>query len=335
MANELIQTGQKVFIIDHQHQGASSKVAAGLINPITGRRFVKSWMIDDLLPIAIETYQQFENDLNISILHRRNIYRALIDPGNENDWTIRKTYPEFTTYMGNQLEASNFPKGITAPYQIGEQLQSLQIDIPQLITAFCQKQKKQNQIESALFDFDQLELTKDGVNYQGIKTKKIIFCEGHQTIRNPWFNYLPFVLAKGEVLIIKAPELNLNYIYKNQTTIAPLGNDLYWIGSTYDWKFENDDPTEDGKKKLLKQLNQDIKVPFEIVSHQAAIRPTVKDRRPLLGKHPEFQQLAIFNGLGTKGASLGPYWAKKMTEFLLNETTLEKEINIDRFHVKE
>jgi len=325
---------KKIMIIDQQHKGASSKVAAGLINPITGRRFVKSWMIDDLLPIAIKTYQQFEKDLGISILHARNIYRALIDPGSENDWTLRKTYPEFTKYMGAQLEPSNFPKGITKPHQIGEQLRSLQIDIPQLISSFFQKQKEQNNIQSNAFEYDQLEITDSGVNYQNIKAKQIVFCEGHRAIHNPWFNYLPFVLAKGEVLIINAPKLGLNNIYKNQTTIAPLGNDFYWIGSTYDWKFENDAPTKEGKEKLLHQVQQDINVSFEVIKHQAAIRPTVKDRRPFLGNHPEFYQLSIFNGLGTKGASLGPYWAKKMVDFLLNKNPLQKDINIERFSVK-
>ena len=106
---------------------------------------------------------------------------------------------------------------------------------------------------------------------------------------------------------------------------------LYWAGSTCGRKYADGRPTVEGREYLEGRLRDILKLPFEVVEHRAAIRPTVKDRRPFLGRHPEYPQLALFNGLGAKGASLGPFWAKHMADFLIKNVTLEEAVDIGRF----
>ena len=75
-----------------------------------------------------------------------------------------------------------------------------------------------------------------------------------------------------------------------------------------------------------------MNVPFEVVDHKAAVRPTVKERRPFIGIHPNHKQIGIFNGLGAKGVLLAPFFASHFSEYLLGKTELMKEIDVKRFN---
>ena len=201
------------------------------------------------------------------------------------------------------------------------------------------------------FAFDDLVIEENAVIYKNIRAKKIIFAEGAAATQNPYFSWLPFNLDKGELLLVRIPNLNLTAIFKHKISIVPLHDlknptsdiqnpqytegsyfeNLYWVGATNAWHFEHDLPTEAHKQLIVNELREILNCPFEVVAHHAAIRPTVKDRRPFIGQHPEFPVLGIFNGFGTKGGSLVPFFAAQFVDNLLNGTPLEKEVDIKRF----
>jgi glycine/D-amino acid oxidase-like deaminating enzyme len=150
-------------------------------------------------------------------------------------------------------------------------------------------------------------------------------------MQNPLFSYLPFNPAKGEILIVKIPDYPFkDKMVKDGIFIIHLKDDVYWVGSSYNRNFENPEPSEEEKNNLISELKNLIKRPFEILDHKAAIRPTVRDRKPFLGKHPDFENVYIFNGLGAKGSYLGPYFARQMLEFLEYGKSLEKDVDITR-----
>ncbi len=140
--------------------------------------------------------------------------------------------------------------------------------------------------------------------------------------------------TKGELLIFKAPNLDLDVVIKSSVFILPIGNDLYKVGATYDWKDKTNVPTEEGKQELVEKLKEIISCDFEIVEHFGGVRPTVKDRRPLVGTHPDYSHLHILNGLGTRGVMLGPYLANQLFQYIENKIPLEKEIDIIRCYKK-
>ncbi|MEM9822004.1 MAG: FAD-dependent oxidoreductase [Bacteroidota bacterium] len=331
LGHELMKAGQRVLFVDGKHQGTASQVAAGIINPITGRRFVKSWMIETLLPQAMTTYHELENLLGERFLFERQIYRALHDPGEENEWSTRAAIPEYAHYVEGLLDQTVFPQGIKAPHQIGVLQHGGQVLIPRLIAAFRIYLSDQSVLLEAAFDYEDLTLSQGQVSYRDLRAKQVIFCEGFRVLQNPWFAYLHMVLAKGEVLLIEAPDLKLEQIFKKKLIYAPLGNGLFWAGATYQWNYPHLEKSDWAYEELLEKVKTDLTVDFKVVQHLAAIRPTVHDRRPLLGKHPDHPQLNVFNGLGTKGASLGPYWAKQMSTFLLGQTELPSVVDIQRF----
>jgi len=328
----LLKSGQNIIVIDNHHEGSSSKAAAGIMNPITGRRYVKSWKIDELLPVAKETYHELEELLQIQVYNERNVIRTFANVKEENDWLTHSAQPGYEKYIANRADIENYKDKTTPAFGYGEVLQGAQVNLPLLITEFRNLLISNDQIIDEVFDYEQLEVKDKKVYYKHLVADKIIFCEGAKAKENPYFNYLPFQGDKGEALIVRIPDANFQKMMKQQIFIVPLGkDDLYWIGATYNPRYTNDLPSEEGKNYLLKHLQHLLKIPYEIMDHVAAVRPTVRDRRPFLGVHPQFPQLGIFNGLGTKGASLGPFWAQHFTDFLINGTALHLEVNIQRF----
>ncbi|MEN0006939.1 MAG: FAD-dependent oxidoreductase [Bacteroidota bacterium] len=331
----LLNTGATVHVLDNRFEDAASKVAAGIINPITGRRFVKSWRVEDLIPFAKATYQELEVILGQRFYFDRTIIRTLFNTREENDWLARSGEVNYQPYMLDEVELGPYATKTHPAYSYGEVKNAAQVDVGGLVDSFAQYLMEMRAFKRKLFEVEHLEQTNGGVRYEGVEYETIIFCEGYRGGQNPYFSYLPFGGTKGEVLIVKIQEGQFEKLLKHRVFIVPLKEkDIYWIGATYDWKFEATSPTDEGFSFLKDRLQELLKVPFEILDHQSAVRPTVKDRRPFLGRHPKFPSLAIFNGLGTKGASLGPFWARHMADHLTKNIKLDPEVDISRFGLK-
>jgi glycine/D-amino acid oxidase-like deaminating enzyme len=399
LAYLLHKNGQKVMIFDHNTEGllSSSKIAAGVINPITGRRFVKSWRIDELLPLAKRLYQELETELSIPIWHDRPILRTLKDIEEENNFLLRRTYPDYAHYCGETTttpEASDAVfSSIADPvfnkfYAFAETKNGAQVNVPLLIARLHDYFIDNQMLINDLFSFDDLKIEQNYVSYKHLTAKKIIFAEGAAGTKNPYFSWLPFNLDKGELLLVRIPDLNSKTIFKNKISIVPLWDvgiqisdfggitspksqipnptsnigdvaslkpeienlksnisstspksetrnpkSLYWVGATNAWNFADDLPTEANKELIINELQDILNCPFEVIAHQAAVRPTVRDRRPFVGWHPKFSVLGIFNGFGTKGASLIPFFAEQFVDSLLTNKPLEKDVNINRFRL--
>lgn len=335
LAHFLIENKQNILVIDNHHLTASSKVAAGIVNPITGRRYVKSWMFDTLLDFAQKTYQLLGESLNISCFEERNIVRVLFNNKEANDFYARSGEVGYDEYMLEHAEMSEYENILNPVFSLGEVTHSGKVNLGEILVAFRQKLEANNQLLSEQFNFEDLSIYDDGVNYKTIEAKNIIFCEGIKGTENPYFKHLPFNGAKGQVLIVRIPNFQPTKIFKHRLFFVPLEDDLFWVGATNENQYTDDLPTEKGRVNLEKKLQKIVKVPYEIISHQAAIRPNIKDRRPLIGRHPLFHRLFIFNGLGTKGSSLAPYFAHHFVMHLLHEEPLMKVVDIERFNGKD
>lgn len=336
MAHFLLEAGQRVHLIDDNYPRAATKAAAGIINPVTGRRYVKSWRIDQLIPKARQTYQTLEKKFNIQIYHTRPVLRALFNNREVNDWQARAFDPEYQTYLvpKSQVDIENYQQYTTPAFDYGELREGAQVEIGTLAAHYRQWFINQNLLTEEAFDYDHLSFQKDSVNYRGIQARFLIFCEGAKSKTNPYFSYLPYEGDKGEALITSIPAANFQKILKHRLFIVPLADGRYWVGSTTNNSYTDDLPTEKGKQYLIEKLKNLLECPFSLEEHRAAIRPAIKDRRPLLGSHPDHPQLFIFNGLGTKGASLGPYWAQHLADVLTRGLPIDPEVNIKRFELK-
>lgn len=327
----LEQSKQRCLYIDAPQQTACSSVAAGIINPITGRKYVKSWMVDKLIPFAQQTYRALEKELGFSFFHPYPLVRSLFSAGDENTWLSRFGDADYLPYLSDHLELGAIDQLTKPVYAYAQIQQTAQVHIGKLCQALKDKHRAANCLLEEEFDFESLELQADSLTYKGIQAHKIIFCEGWRSRFNPYFNHLPFRGNKGEVFHIRLPEGKIDRMFKHHLFIVPFGEDTYWVGGTSKNYFEDEQPSQDGRSYLLERLEQVVDTPYEIIGHYAAVRPTVKDRRPFIGLHPQFAQLAIFNGMGTKGTSLSPYWAQHFVTHLLEGQALNAAVDIERF----
>ena len=323
----LRKEGQSVLVIDANHQSSSSAIAAGIINPITGYRFVKSWLLEDLLPFAKETYGDLADQFGQTFFQEREVLRILFSAGEENDWLARTAQEGWSKYVKDSEDWQEW-EGVAFPGFSQGVLYGAQVDVGALIKVYQKELLSQKLLIDESMDFDKLQITEGQVQYGNLSAQNIVFCEGHQGQKNPWFSYLPFEVAKGEALVIKLDKTQAKRILKHKIILAPLGEDLYWVGSNYEHKPKDDLPSDRGRDFILKKLQQVLKIPFQEIDHLAAIRPATFDRRPFLGRHPQYPALAIFNGLGAKGSSLAPYFAKQLCDHLLSGKALHPEVDI-------
>ena len=336
LGHRLEKAGKTVCYLDHPQQTAASEVAAGIINPITGRRYVKSWRIDDLLPEARSLYAELETLLGIKLWYDLPLVRTLFNRSELNQWDVRSGDDSYQQYTEDNPDLGVFSELTQPAFAYAGIRETARVDIAKLVSSYREKLTQEARFIATAFDYDSIRTNSDGnFNVATFEAEAIIFCEGWRGRENPWFNYLPFGGAKGEVLRVKLAGPTPTKMFKHRIFLVPQEDDSYWVGATAENRFTDDQPTPENAAYLEDRLKELVTVPYKIHNHQAAVRPTTKDRRPFLGRHPDQKRLIIFNGLGTKGASLGPLCSRWLTDYLLDNQELPDEVNISRFSLPE
>ncbi|MCR8668906.1 FAD-binding oxidoreductase [Aestuariibaculum sp. M13] len=327
---EQLRANNKSFVVFDNASQLSSTVAGGLYNPVVLKRFTPVWKCQEQLEQALPMYERLEQELGVKLDYKLPVYRKFASLEEQNHWFTASDKPILSKYLSTQI-VKNTNEAVEAPFGFGEVLETGRIDVRTLIEAYKNELQKNNQLNETLFDYDELKFENNGIEYRDIKAKHIVFAEGFGIKDNPFFNNLPLNPAKGELLIIHAPELKIDYVLKAGAFLIPLGDDNYIVGATYEWKDLTNQPSEVAKEELSAKLQKIINCPFTIVNQVAGVRPTVKDRRPLVGHHADYRNMYVLNGLGTRGVMIGPYVASQLYDFIENELPLESEIDIKRF----
>lgn len=331
-AETCIQNDKSFFVLDDASQN-SSKVAGGLYNPVILKRFSKLENAQEQLILLASFYSSIEKRITTKINFQLPILRKFFSIEEQNNWFIASDKIGLSAFLSTTLLFKQY-EGIDAPFGYGEVLQTGYLDTALLLEKFRGYLEENDLFRQETFDYELLKIDHDGIQYKDIKARHIIFAEGFGMHANPFFKHLPLDGTKGELFIIKAPGLNLDVIVNTSVFILPLGNDLFKVGATYNWADKTDLPTEEGREELISRIKEILNCDFDIIKHFAGVRPTVKDRRPLVGTHPDYANIHILNGLGTRGVMLGPSMAQALYENIENGLPLEKSCDIKRFDKK-
>lgn len=330
LAFELGSRGQKVVVVDLPAENHSSRVAAGLYNPVTGRKMVKTWNADKLFPALESFYQRVEEEYETKLLHQLPIYRPFFSIEEQNEWMGKMADEKFNSIIEKVSTRSEFGDSINDPFG-GIWLKSCgYFDIPTLLEVSKRKLQKESSYLEEEFEEEKLIFSERG-NYKGIDFGKIIYANGLSAHSSKYFNWLPFHHLKGEILDLETSLPNTEVVYNRGVFIFNNAQNEIRCGSTYEWREVNLKPTESGKSEILEKLNNFFKNFVEVKSQRVGIRPSTRDRRPFVGIHPEQKLLGIFNGLGSKGVSLAPYFVVQFCDYLLGEPKLDKEVDINRY----
>lgn len=324
----VLQNNKTIFVFNDQSQN-SSKIAGGLYNPVILKRFSEVWKAKEHLDLLFPFYASLESKLGVKLDHKLPLLRKFYSVEEQNNWFAASDKPNLSHFLSTNLITKKW-ESIPAPFNFGEVLFSGYLDTALLVESYKNFLLKQKCYQEETFDYSQLKINQDFVEYKNIVAKNIVFAEGFGMHSNPFFNRLPLDGTKGELILIKAPNLNLEVVVKSAVFLLPVGNDYYKVGATYNWKDKTNVPTEEAKKELIDNLKDLINCDFEIVEHYAGVRPTVKDRRPLVGTHPLHNRVHVLNGLGTRGVMLAPAMASDLYHHIENQIPLDKNIDIRR-----
>jgi glycine oxidase len=310
----------------------SSVVAAGVINPLVFRRMNKSWRIDEQLPEARDFYTGLEAEWGGTYYNELPIRRAFAHQQEYDFWVQKQDLPEYSPYMKTLDEADHTYSYVKNTFGTGRVEQASYISTAAFLVDATNWLRSMDALLLEVFEY--AELDPETATYRGVSYDQVVFCEGFQGLENPWFNYLPLQATKGEILHIHAAGLPEDELLNRKCFMLPLGEQKFKLGATYTWDTPDTIITEEARQMLVEQAESLINVPFEVERQEAGIRPTVEDRRPLIGQHPAFAKLHILNGLGSKGYLMAPLLSLEFVEFLLTGKAIDAEADIQRFRKK-
>ena len=329
LAFDLIEARKSVAIIDVNLKASATRVAAGMINPVGMKRCVPSHNSHLYFPKAIERYRQLEQKLDANFLKLKSILRLFSNKSLKNEWQIKFSNTNMDRYISRFFDDNTFSdfkdangSAVVCP--------AAHIDLQ----TFLDKSREHFKTECLLLEerFDFSKFDPKEIRYKFLKSNYIIFCEGFRIKDNPYFKTLPLSPTKGEVMTIRIPSLEtFDKIISKGVYILPLGNHLYTVGATYNHTDITDELTSEGQAFLRDKISDILSVDFEVISSVAGVRPTVKDRKTLIGLHPNYHKIGVFNGLGTRGALQGPSLSAEFSAVLLGDQKNYQNIDNQRF----
>jgi glycine oxidase len=331
VAAQLLLQKKKIVVVDRPDQNTSSRIAAGLFNPVTGRNLVKTWLADILFPYLHEFYTKIENETGERFFYSMPLYRPFASVEEQNEWMGKSADPEFKNYI-----EEIFTRGGAFPHvndSVGGLIlkQCGYLDTVRYINSVREWIKREGDFREEDFLEEELKIHSDGVIYKGLRAKRIIFCQGEKSTNNKWFKWVPIRLLKGEAIKIQAEASSELIINRGVYIVPSFEKNSFRVGATYYFQNLSRQISEEALVELEEKLRELVSFPYQVVSQEWGIRPTTPDRRPFLGRHPEFESLVIFNGLGTKGVSQAPYFSEVLIRWIEKEGPLNKEVDINRY----
>ncbi len=326
----LKENGFTVDVYDGQPVLSASYASGGIINPVTGRRVVTTWLADELIPWVANTLKQISVSANNNFITKKT---TLSFPGSlQMKAAYEKRIEENNAYISRAVNLEDITKylnSIYLPYTIES---TYIMHAKQFITYVRSFLQCNDSFIPKHFDESALEIKADAAVYESVTYKKIIYTNGYATMKSNFWKNLPFVPNKGQALIVEIPHLPVTSMYKfGMITLVPLQQGMWWAGSSNELKFENDQPDPSFLNEAKNSINTILKIPFTVIQHLSAIRPATVERRPFVGVHPLYKQIAILNGMGSKGCSLAPWFAKQLTDHLKENKPIDMDADVSRF----
>lgn len=327
LAWQLRRRGQSVVVIDREHGVSASRIAAGLMTPVTGKRLAKSWRWETLHPAAMAFYRAIERDTNTPLLHQKPALRLFLDEAERGEYRKRST-----GMLAGLVRETQFNRDwLISPPGAFEMPDAARLDVSRYLDVSRGVfERDQAYLRAEVEPAHDLELRSESMRLPrlNLEARLLVFCRGFTAALDPWFGSIRFNAAKGEILTVRIAGFAEERVVHRGIWLAPIGGGLFRAGSTYEWDHLNNLPTPGRRTEIESRLRQFLRLPFEVIGHEAAVRPVIDAGFPVLGRHPSEPRLAYFNGLGSKGSLLAPYFAEQLAASLLGEREADPEVDV-------
>jgi glycine/D-amino acid oxidase-like deaminating enzyme len=314
LAWSLMRRGRNVLVADDD-RGSASRLAAGLITPVTGKRLAKSWRWEELYPAAVAFYRTCERETGAEFFHQKPAVRVFADGLERDEYFRREKLLHGLVRPVELLSEAWFH----TPFGAFEMPVAARLDVQRYLD-------ESRRYFLARTAFAGVEVDPRGLS----QSVTVIFCRGFVAGADPWFGSIRFNAAKGEILTVRVPGLREDRVVHRGVWLAPRGEEIFRVGATYTWDPLDTRPTAVGRSELEEKLRTLVKLPYEVLDHVAGVRPVIDAGYPVLGCHPENPRVAYFNGLGSKGALLAPLFAEQLAAHLCGAGSIEESLHVRR-----
>ncbi len=311
VAHMLHRKKNPFLVIDPGSQNTASRIAAGMFTPLSGKRKTIQPLALQQIHFAIKIYKEIADLIGANIIQLANIYQVFNSAEEQAEFLFKSLQPAYSDHI---VPVSGFLPGIDQKNGACEITHSGWVNCELWMDIFGNWLKKNNQLLTATFLYQDLQISDDKMEYRGLEFENIFFCEGYRAFNNPFFDE-KIIPCKGEVLTIDCADSFTNKIVKkNGIYLVPSAKNRYKAGATYQWNNDSEQPEKASKLLIEAQLKNMLIHPFTSIDHQAAIRPTTQNREVIAQQHLQYKGMFMFNGLGTKGVLQGPWWADYIVE---------------------
>ena len=333
IAHQLHKRGYSFAIFSDPQTQSASSVAAGLINPVTGRKMNKTKWADVLFPYLHEWYPSLEKELKSSFFHPIEILKIFSSYKQQNDVLGKMNDPEVRDYLSDSNASDLKTKQVHSEYGSIRIHHGAWLDT----NAFLDNSLsyfRENFCPFIIdkFHYNSLDFSGSKLVYQNLEADYIIFCEGWHVIQNPFFEKIKMNPAAGEILDINIEKFKTNKLLNKKGWLLPIGGNKYRFGATYRWKNLDSKATEKGKLELIDKLYNLLDIDYSIDQIQAGVRPASNDIKPILGPSLKSNKVFIFNGLGSKGSSLAPYFSELLIKHIFDDEPIPAEVDVKRYY---
>jgi glycine oxidase len=321
--------GKNVLVIDNGHRTAASLSAAGIMNPITGKRLNRPLLVDRLLEEAFTIYPLVEQFLSSSFFRRKKVLRLLQSAEEQRQWNTHLESGDYAKYLGS----IDCPRTTASEKWFGgfEIASAAQLDVATFIRRARDYFAAMGQLDESEFDYDELRFSPNRVRWRRSAAKAVIFCEGYQLSRNPFFNSIQLNPAKGEILTLRAPDFSDERIIQRGKWLFRSATDEIKAGTTYRWDGLDERPTRSAREEIEQSIRLFANFDFEIIDQTAGVRPVIRvDNRPIVGSHPENKRVAVLNGLGSKGVLQAPFASRQLIGSLERGEPIHPDFDVCR-----
>ncbi len=311
LAWELERAGRSFTMVDAGPAGAASSVAAGIINPVTGRRLVKSWRVDTLLPVARDTYRELESALGVKLWHEMRVRRLFADERERRTFADKQSRAELLPYAGGTTSDDD-----------GFWIEGgARVDLPVLLAAARERWRTQGRLRPGTM----------AVAAEAGCHELVIDCSGMAATRGGEFGFVPWEFSRGELLSIAVEGLAPGAIINRGHWVLPVSPGAALVGATHEPGVLTAETTAAGRAALEASARTLLDRPFQVTGQRAGIRVNLPDKHPVVGRHPGNRRLGLINGLGAKGALVAPTLARQWVRHLVDGAEFEPELAVGRW----
>lgn len=292
-------------IFDPGHAKAASRVAAGLVSPLTGQRLVPTWRFSEWRDPVLAIYREMETELGVPIVRELRIERRFRNTRQRELFCSRIERPEVAPWVESVGHHALILRG------------AFQVDTGVLIARLRERWRQRGELQNST-----VPTALDG------ETETIIWCTG--AVPPPGLS-IPWEPSRGEIVRGELAGLAHDTVLNDGQWVLPMNGTEVIVGALFDRDDLTVGVTTVGQAELMAAAERLTGRSLTAARGDSGIRVNVPDRRPVAGWADTRQRVGVLGSLAAKGALWAPMLAQQWCADGLAGDQLDPAVRVARF----